>query len=324
MSLKVLFRVIAFLTLILLSCWGKQDNNVVRPEAPQYIFTGTVTDSFSGNLLSEIKVVVSANNMLYDVEFTPLETLTDENGTFTVDPIYPGLYTVTLYRYDLAISSVALQIEHGDTTRNYSLPTKFSVKRFKDLASEYIDLPLAINDSLAIIWDNPLKILKSNTINWELQETPGNPLGDTYISTITANDSILFACHFPDTVVVVDIESNSILDRNYIDGVNLVGLTLDEKNNTLWGCSRTMIIEFEQNPLQAGEIHVTEAEGFQAMAFYNQLYVFDNAQKICIRFDNELNITGYFAFVDKNNTRIPQIRDMAFDKNGQLWVVPAE
>ncbi len=324
MSFKKLFWVITFFTLILLSCWGKQDNNVVRPDAPQYIFTGTVTDRFSGNLLADLKVVVSANNMMYDVVFSPLETMTDENGTFTVDPIYPGLYTVTLYRYDLPVSSVPLQIEHGDTTREYSLPTKFSVKRFKDIAGEYADLPLAINDSLAIAWDNPLKIFKSNSINWELQETPGNPLGDIYISTITANDSILFACHFPDSVVVVDIENNSVLDRFFIDGVNLVGLTLDKKSNALWGCSRTMIIEFTRDPLQAGEIHLTDAEGFQAMAFYNQLYVFDNAQKICIRFDNELNITGYFVFVDKDNNRIAQIRDMAFDKNGQLWVLPSE
>ncbi len=91
--------ILALLLLCSLTCWQRQDHDILPPRIPSYALSGFTVDIDDPNLvLPNTPIHLEATAMIYDITFDPVDILSDESGTFRVDNVYPGQYRITAER----------------------------------------------------------------------------------------------------------------------------------------------------------------------------------------------------------------------------------
>ena len=92
--LKFLLINLTFILVNFVECWDRQNNLIEPPEIPYYQLKGKVIDLDNSLPLSNVQITLKALE-LQQVETTNYPekySTTDENGNFTFDSLYIGVY----------------------------------------------------------------------------------------------------------------------------------------------------------------------------------------------------------------------------------------
>ena len=111
------------LTILLSSCWEKQNHAILRPEIPHYQLTGSVVDIDTGGGLPGVSLTLQSVQMIYDVPQMDTTLQVDSTGFFSVDTIYPGSYLLNIYRAGYPVIDKPLVVEHEDKEVLIEAPT---------------------------------------------------------------------------------------------------------------------------------------------------------------------------------------------------------
>ena len=120
-NLKALLLITTILGLA--ACWQRQDHDILPPRIPNYIFFGNTIDMDNiDRALPGTHITLEAIMMIYDVTFEPVDILSDSDGYFQIDSVYPGQYRLTAERSGFVVLDEEIFIEHEDRTSDLVLP----------------------------------------------------------------------------------------------------------------------------------------------------------------------------------------------------------
>lgn len=173
-------KIIFLSTILCFGCFKHQDHEIIPPEWPHYRLTGFIVDSLTKNPVDDCIVTIRTVQSMYD--FMTAKDTTDSTGSFNIDSVIPGAYSIEAQKKDYLTLTDALMMEHRDT-----LGYRMALLKIADLPSIFV-YPSAISitarttkgASYSLIISNqgdgvPLawKLSESSPVSW-LDESPTN------------------------------------------------------------------------------------------------------------------------------------------------------
>ena len=122
-----MYRLRPLLAIMLLcspACWQRQDHDILRPKIPNYTISGYAVDlDDTTQALPFTPIDLWAKAMLYEVTFDPVSIISDSNGYFRIDSVYPGIYVLSAGRDGYGIFREQFVMDHADMVFDLVLPT---------------------------------------------------------------------------------------------------------------------------------------------------------------------------------------------------------
>lgn len=171
--MRYLVLTIVFLSFLFgLSCFKKQNNPINPPEWPRYKFGGVVLDSLRKTPINGCLIT-----MTWAISAYPYMTatgVTDSNGMFLIDSVYPGGYWVNAERETYFTFTGKVMMEHRDQL-DYRIP----LLRISD-APNVVVSPSSFNITVRVGGGANRTLIISNagdgiSLIWGLSESP--PVG---------------------------------------------------------------------------------------------------------------------------------------------------
>ena len=177
---------ICVFTLICLSCWDKQERELLPPTIPNYILSGYTVDRVdSTRVLPNTPVTLIMIASLYDVTFPTISIESDSNGYFQFDEVFPGNYLIRADRDGFNVISDGISIEHEDRTLKINLPKPLSNWQFYRATGGSNPVFTVSTSGLWIMSKerrmNPPQIFVDVAYHYEI--TPSSYIKDRYINT---------------------------------------------------------------------------------------------------------------------------------------------
>ena len=319
---------------LFLACWGKQEHDIVRPEIPHYVLSGTARDMDGKQQLDGIVIEIAAARLLYDVDFETRTLTTDSTGQFELDPVYPGSYVIRYRREGFWIGGNGFNVEHCDKVLALEIPKIFHAHRFPAIwgtgrPTEKFHGPSSIDPAFACkgskgiikISGNRFDVLKRSQGQWFYQTTREPELsGRKTFGGMTCGRESIYALVSSIYLYIFssDFSSSTIVEPETPGN----GLACDTGGNALYICSGNCIHRYD------GQINRLNSftfpfEKLKALAFSENLYSYDLSENLLRIHDpeNELIVLATYALIDaETGHQISRVFDMDFDGYGRLWV----
>jgi hypothetical protein len=114
-----------------LACWQRQGHDILRPRIPNYTISGYTVDLDDTTLaLPFTPIDLWAKAMLYEVTFDPVSIISDTNGYYQIDSVYPGIYVIEAARSGYGIFARQFDMGHADMPFDLELPTPLVSNRY--------------------------------------------------------------------------------------------------------------------------------------------------------------------------------------------------
>ena len=330
---RIIFPLL-FLVVLAFSCWNRQDHEVTKPLIPNYIFTGTAIDMDTAEPLPGTQIRLEEVNMLYEVEFGTQIINADSTGYFEFDSVYPGDYYLSYERNGYFIGSTRFSMEHKDTTAVIQVPQLFFGSHFEHAYSKSPAMACSGNNAwVNIYWwgSKPTNntppfidtdmfmfyVNKSN--NWINESKMASILNPRLISGMTFVSNGLMLCTNTDTIFQINRYDGALGARYNIDHTAR-GIALQISKKCIYTCSGTQLYRHNvDNPSLTDAVIATDAQNLAALAYYRDLYAFDNGTSLLLQFDQDDQIVTHYALLTGSGNQVVNVHDMSFDGYHNLW-----
>ncbi len=320
------------MAMLLAACWQRQSHNLLLPETPHYQLTGHITDIDSGEILGGTSMIITATQMIYAVDWLPTTIFADSSGFFTVDTIYPGSYSMTVYRDGYPVLDVPLFISHADRNFDIEVPTPLSANQeipLNDLnpggswpAFTMQAGPLWImglySGFIGRSYVNKIDGLMSITISGnilDVQRGYNNPA--PHAKGLIFGQNLLYAYYANKVDVISTSTGQTISTLTLVD--LLSGLTFyDGIFYATWGSSiqnRGTDIIREQ-----GSVH-TEAGALGSIVRWgNYFWAYDTDRGFVLKIDQDGDIINTFRPFYQTSASPVEVFEISIDLSGDLWI----
>ncbi len=327
---------ILIIGILFVSCWNKQKHDITRPVVPHYNFYGTTLDYVTGQPVPNATLKVTGQYMLYDIEFPTQIVQSDSMGNYSIDPIYPGTYTLSLNIDDCWLNEIRLQIDHEDRLMDIKIPETFITKEFiNDPTSKYryvnASYPcFAINSLTGVL---PVKTVNNSTgearyffsklslkygvgIFRSARETETDL---SFTHQLSIGNGLYYTFKHPDSIKVFDQVQCTYL-QSIATGINIKDIAFNIYDRTLYACTDSLLYSIDPDSYQPTEVAPLPLNGVSLFTFHrNILYLLKD--DLLFRLDENLAIDKVMALVDKDySNQYVSIYDLAFDGYDNLWV----
>lgn len=327
----VVLTFMLMLVSLITSCWNKQEHEVTAPKTPVYIVSGIARDRDSGDILSGIRVVLSAVSLIYEYDFTSASDTTDQTGYYEFLDITPGMYQIKAYRDGFPVNDNSLVVEHKDKTFDINLPKPLIAKTFygppkykvfsgicwrysEVLAGVYFYYHRGASSIYVGNFADDFQLLGRYDLIIENPEFHGLAYLGSYWAAGGTDEA-------PKIYSIDPAKGNidGITDIDY----SVVDLTSD--GNSLWGTASVgKIIQFGEHPSVVSSIYNTEIVNPAGIAWDgNNIWTSDSLDGMVFKNDRDISIIeSYRTFFWDNalkEYRPLNLVYLTFDPSGTLW-----
>ena len=344
--LKFLLINLTFILVNFVECWDRQNNLIEPPEIPYYQLKGKVIDLDNSLPLSNVQITLKALE-LQQVETTNYPekySTTDENGNFTFDSLYIGVYQLSFVREGFIILEKGYFQNYGDSSLIILLPTPLSLENSKNfiilnnfsIFKNRVIRSLSIsqtNDTSLVLLSNeifPFRLVSfnKNFSHWTILATLPNPLPENRVGTlnnITLNSqksrSFCGTFSLSSNIYFFQIDSNQFIHS--IDTLKFSKEPWDifAYNQSIYISSSNSIWDFDIFSLSLNQILNLPRENYYITDFVYYppyFWIYDINHHYLTQCDKNLNILKtYIPFYQKS---IAYIEEMAIDNQGKIYL----
>lgn len=334
---SVVFPVLLSLGVMLLfslgGCWEKQSHELLPPETPHYLLTGSIVDEDSQLPLANIPVTVASVDMIYDVQWQTQTIYTDSSGFFQMDTIYPGGYTASVYREGYRIFNYNFMVYHADRELSMAAPRPL-------VATKHIVLndvnPGPSNPYFA--WQGSIVWMMG--IHKGYIQNEYYPLGTPALMPVRITAPVISYEHAflnPSPSAIGMIYYNDRLYAFYRNGMDIIstsnglitstttwddpllGLTIEDGLfYTTWGNN----LQFRgDDPTQVQITYPTTTGVLSVIAkLGDHFWAYDRDREFTVILDLDGNVLKTFKLFPDDMTNPIDIYYLNFDSLGRLWV----
>ena len=324
-----------------LACWNKQGHDVTRPEIPHYVLSGQTVDYVTGEPVPFTPVRIVGVAMVYGNSF-PTQTLqSDSSGSYAIDPVYPGSYTIYTQKDDYWLKGRDITIEHNDRELDLDVTDiKFVIfhpKRYT--ISDEVSYSLAdsrrpcftiseLQSFLPTILNYYGKkqgyhFCMANLVNYFAKyNTPKETTADlSSIKQFDVGSDKFYALKYPDTLMVIDRWQYDFLFQ-VKTGVSFVDIACNRSDNKWYGCTDSLLYEIEAGKLACKELFPLPETGISSMTWHNNyIYLFQKQRGLLFKVNLQLEIEEAFTLYGQlSNSLVTDLYDMHFDIYDKLWI----
>ncbi len=328
MKSKVVILILVSL-FFLLNCWSPQDNEITKPVIPFYTFNGQVVDMDTYEILPGTQVKLVENEMLYEVEFGTQIVTADSTGMFQFDSVYPGKYLLSVERDGFFINETKFQVEHADTSTALEVPQLYFVQEFLHSYSKSPAFSCSGSTALVnIYWraGNTAPFINSDMFaeykyenrSWFNESKFVSPYNPRLLSSMTYIRDGLIICMNTDTLYQMNRWDGTKAGQFHIDHIAR-GVAFHIINQCIYTCSGGKLYKHNSDDFTITDaVYSPGQNNYIALAYYKNLYAFDNDKAILEKFDSDTNITNHYAMMTDSGVQITDLFDMSFDGYGNL------
>ncbi len=321
---------------LLVHCWNKQKHDITRPLIPSYVFDGHAVDMDTFEPMPNAQIKLDEIHMLYEVKFGTQIITADSTGYFKFDSVYPGDYYLSMERDGYFIKKSKISYPHSDTTLTLEIPHVFIAKSFPQFRATNQAIAIIGTECWSINWGLK-ETLEDGTLifqdffhvftlamkeKWVEDEIIYQPLKHLVISGMAFARDGIYACVNRDSLYLINRGDGTFSNKIKV-GTNVKGVSLHIGRKTLFTCFENQLHEHDlTDPTQILNEYETDFTNLRSLAYYRNLYSFDNESYILREYDENINpVKSYNIVLEHTQNNIEKIYDMSFDGYGSLWVI---
>ncbi len=328
------------LCLICMSCFNKQDNDITKPNVPEYILSGSTLDYVTGEPVPNVGVNIKAVMLNYTVDFPEQSVQSDSLGRYVIDPVYPGGYTISVVKDNYKLHEKSIQIEHENRDLLLNIPDiyfgqKFPINMELDFNTSFIHSnfvhPCFAIYNLAGLFPSEkwsgldflgYHFCKSGYFDytWKWQSHIKLDFDPTVIWQMEIDRNFYIAMKYPDSLMIFDKWTSSLLNT-FSTGTILKDIAYNQYDNTLYACSDSMLYSVDIAGKTVTELANLPLTGIHSMSWNNNLlYLYNKTENLLYKVNLQLQIDNIYAVINQStDLLLLDIYDMHFDSMDRLW-----
>lgn len=320
----------------MINCWDKQSHDVTQPEWPHYALSGRTVHMYdTTRIITDATVKLYPSMMIYDVSPDMQSAVVDTSGFFQFDTVYPGLYSIQVYRDEYRVVSKEININYSDRFLQVSAP-EYLVSNRK--IGKDVNNPTGAHQ-LLIAWVGAKAWLTGSYIQYleampalyqcrpDLQPATGQLRGEKYYddplpgsTVLDVADHLLYRA-FGSIVLLIDPSTGQTLSELTMDGATkFYGLTQNSRGIwTVFG--RTL--QFRGNDIRTvQETYHTDGSYFNCIsAVGSAFYVFDTGDQVMLKLKGDGTVLNAYRLFGSNKEFWLELVDIAYSEyNDRLWI----
>jgi len=339
--LKRKLTIIGIAGLLCLSCWNKQEHDITRPEVPHYTLSGVTVDYVTGEPVPQTTLRMSATLLLYDIHFPTQILETDSAGHYSISPVYPGNYILSIKKDNCWLQGKKLEIGHMDRELQIKVPNvRYAFLHPQKIrvgdVTEYWHVSktnpcFSISGLTGILPTQQIKFdkpggfffgkvnLENGRSYYKSAHETGTDL--TGIYQITTGNGQFYACKWPDSIMVFHQWQYNLINK-YSTGIFIKDIAFNMYDKKLYACTDSLFYNVDLNSQQLSEISPLPVKGITTMTWHDDfLYLMQRQEDLLYKINPQLQIEKIYAIVNRlNDSHITRIFDMNFDGYDNLWV----
>lgn len=306
-----------------LSCWQRQDHDILRPNIPNYTLSGYTVDlDDTTRVLPNTPINLQSVAMLYDVTFDPVSILADSNGYFRIDSVYPGIFVISAARGGYTIVKKQFDMGHDDLTYHLALPKPLFIVAYYPIGARNPRFAWGSNwlwrfGTFRIPEQPPKEVIYRGTIQsgrFVAERRYPNPYPSATSFTY-ANGNLYM--HFGDTLAVLPVADPSFVATAIIEDP-FHGLAWD--GTGFWATYTDSLQYRGSNPVSVENVFDANTGFLGSLAARrSEIWVYDMDRDLILKMNIRGETLGSFRppIGTVDNT---EVHDMEFGWDGLLWV----
>ncbi len=337
------FRVGLFFSMFFLfssSCFNKQDNDITKPNVPEYVLSGSTLDYVTGEPVPNTQLRIQSVAMLYDISF-PTRTITsDSMGNYTIDPVYPGSYAIQIVKDDCLLKPIPIQIEHENRELSLDVPQILYGNQFPHSISYDWNGTFQMIDSshpyFAMIGSKGLLLTRfynNGTFIGFYFVTTDHKLTGWHYDTLTEIDfdpsdiwqlevgrDHYYAIKYPDSLMIFDRWASQ-LQQTIATGIVMQDIAYNPYDKALYACTDSLLYRLENNTYNATLIAELPQAGMSAMTWNDdKLYLLRKYEDLVYQLNKQIQIEKIYAVANFSDNAVwNNIYDIYFDSSDRFW-----
>jgi len=310
------------------ACWQRQDHTITNPEWPHYTLSGYTVDlDDDAQAVPNTPVSLIADVLIYDVTFDFISIVSDSNGHYQFDTVYPGVYRITADRDSSLVLKETLNMNHTNRIYNLNLPASL---HDKIAYSFYEENPGGPNPRITwgsgILW-----MMGSYKPNEESEPTDA-------LFECSVDDGILgFSGHFPNPVpdatdflyaqglfYLITTGKVTVLST---DATFITEWVADEPmrgaawaDSVFWTTQGSRLQMRGKTLKTVAASYETQAEILSPLAYDGaHFWSYDQYRGLLLNLDAEGHILASYRPIDAETGGWIEVYDLDFQLPGRLW-----